>query len=248
MNNLQNLRRNALLIGAISGLFGCDDAPAAPKMETTSAAEAGTSSYAQAQGRRIAFADLEIFFEFNATDNDLGAQISLDAEGWNQLSAANPDGNNILDIIANNELGTLGITELRFETAEPSPEVVLGLFEAGTYDFAGQTVNGDRLEGTATLSHALPPAPVFTPADGDVVDPANTVIMWNPISGLAGFEVMVENVRTGRSMSVLLAPSATTLHVPTEFMEPRSSYKAEILAISTNGNKTITEHSFTTSK
>jgi hypothetical protein len=45
---------------------------------------------------------------------------------------------------------------------------------------------------------------------------------------------------------VLLGPSATKLTVPSEFMEPDSNYKAEILAIAINGNKTITEIEFST--
>ena len=106
---------------------------------------------------------------------------------------------------------------------------------------------GGILYGDAELSHDLPPAPDFTPADGAEVQAAGLVIEWVPIPGLEGYEVIVENEDTEQSMSVLLGPDATQLTVPPEFAEPGSEYKAEVLAIAENGNKTITEHLFTTS-
>jgi hypothetical protein len=137
-------------------------------------------------------------------------------------------------------------TELRFESAEPSPAEVLDAFPPGEYRFGARGVEGGKLAGTAELSHDLPPAPVFTPEDGDETDPAATVIAWDPIPGLAGYEVIVENEDTEVSMTVQLGPSATSLTVPAEFMEADTEYKAEVLAIAQNGNKTIAEHSFTT--
>lgn len=250
MRNAQGIHVSVLLMAGL-GLFACDDEPAAPDTETLAAAngprEGKASRFARGQGRRVSFADLAIFFEYNSTDDDLGAQVFVDAEAWNELSIESPDGD-ILEISATNELATLGLTELRFESAEPAPSVVLRLFDAGKYEFEGQTVNGDHLQGTATLARALPPAPVFSPEDGDEVDPANTVITWVAIAGLAGYEVIVANEQTGLSMTVELGPAATRLRVPAEFMAPRSLYKVEILAIATNGNKTITEHTFTTTR
>lgn len=242
--------RYGTLLAAFVLLIGCEDAPAGPKVAdelpaTDSPSDLDLFGFG---GPSMPFSALDVFFEFNSTDNDLGFQLFLDAEGWDKLQARDPAGKMILDFTAKKELGTLGITELRFESAEPSPGEVLALFSAGTYEFRAHEVEEDfTLEGTATLSTALPPAPVFvTPEDGDVVDPDNLVIEWEEISGLAGFEVIVETQDTGLSMSVLLGPSATSLTVPSEFMEPNSDYKAEILAISTNGNKTITEIEFST--
>ncbi len=244
-----HFRYGTLLVAGFVLLIGCEDAPAGPGVgavvDDTSPTDLDLFGFG---GPSMPFADLEVFFEFNSTDNDLGVQVFLDADGWDKIQARDPAGKMILDFTAKKELGTLGITELRFESAEPSPGEVLALFSAGGYEFRGHEVEEDfTLEGTAMLSTALPPAPVFlNPEDGDVVDPDNTVIEWDEIPGLAGYEIIVENEDTGLSMSVLLGPSATTLTVPSEFMEPDSNYKAEILAISTNGNKTITEIEFTT--
>jgi hypothetical protein len=81
--------------------------------------------------------------------------------------------------------------------------------------------------------------------DGDV-DPDNLVITWNAIGGLDGYEVIVENEDAEVALSAELGSDATSLTVSSEFMEADSDYKAEILAIAMNGNKTITEIEFST--
>ena len=244
-------RYGTLLATGLVLLIGCEDAPAGPGVgataDDTPPQDSGLDLFGFG-GPSMPFADLEVFFEFNSTDNDLGVQVFLDADGWDKIQARDPAGKMILDFTAKKELGTLGITELRFESAEPSPGEILALFSAGGYEFRGHEVEEDfTLEGTAMLSTALPSPPVFTePQDGDIVDPNNTVIEWEEIPGLDGYEIIVENEDTDLSLSVLLGPSATKLTVPSEFMEPDSNYKAEILAIAINGNKTITEIEFST--
>jgi hypothetical protein len=196
----------------------------------------------------IPFDEARIFFEFNSTDNDLGVQVLLDGDAWNRLGILDPRGERILEITAEGRLGELGLTELFFESDEPSPEEVLALFRAGNYEFEGETVEGDELEGEARLSHKLPPAPIIvTPSfPGQELDRTNTVIEWQAIPGIAGFEVIVENEDAGAEMTVPLPATTTRLHVPEEFLDPGTGYKVEVLAIAENGNKTIAEREFVT--
>ncbi|MGH9258666.1 MAG: hypothetical protein ACRD08_02030, partial [Acidimicrobiales bacterium] len=118
------------------------------------------------RGARIPFDEAQVFFEFNTTANDLGLQLFLDAEGWKRLRVADPRGREIVQITAQGTLSELGITELRFESAEPSPAEVLALFRPGEYRFRGRTAAGDNLVSTATLSHDFLPAPTFSPTNG----------------------------------------------------------------------------------
>ena len=155
-------------------------------------------------GGVLEFADLEIFLEFNSTDSDLGVHVSLDAEGWDCVRAVDPYNKTVLDIRLRRELGDLGLKELRFESVEPSPAEVLGSIPAGRYDFFGRTVEGDRLIGSAELSHVLPPAPIFTPANGALVDPNSTEIEWAGIAGLAGYELILTNEDGGSDLFVEL--------------------------------------------
>ena len=194
------------------------------------------------------FDDVRMFFEYNSTDNDLGVQVLLDGDAWNRLRILDPKGNKILDVATKGTLGSLGLTELFFESDEPSPEEVLHLIREGEYDFEGRTIEGDTLEGEVEVSHNLPPAPVILvpSAPGAVLDRTNAIIEWETIPGIAGLEVIVENEDVGAEMTVPLHAGATSLHVPAEFLDPSTGYKVEVLAISGNGNKTIAERTFLT--
>jgi len=170
----------------------------------------------------------------------------LDGEAWEVVRAFDPGQRQIFEIKALGRLEQLGLTELFFESAEPSPGEVLALFPAGIYRFTGETLDDERLMGTARLSHDLPPAPVFSPSNGELVDRNNVVIRWRAIVGVAGYQVIVANEDLGVAMTVDLKPSVTDLHVPPTFLEAGTAYTVEVLAIATNGNKTITQGAFVT--
>lgn len=252
MRLLHDVRSAVSLIALLLVAGGCDDQAWPLRAESDDLDSMADLQKAEdwevemGSARSVEFADLDVFLEFNSTDNDLGVQVFLDAEGWDRIRAKDPSGQRVLDFRAQASFGDLGLTELRFESAEPSPGEVLGSIPAGGYSFTGRTVERGRLVGTADLSHDLLPAPVFTPEEGDVVDADNTMIEWTVIAGAEGYEVIVENEERGLTLSVLLGPDATRLTVPAEFLEPNMEYKAEILAIAENGNKTITEHVFRT--
>lgn len=194
---------------------------------------------------------VRIFFEYNFTDDDLGVQVFLDGDAWRSLTIADPGGTPILQMDANGALGVLGLTELFWESHEPSPEEVLTLFQPGQYKFVVVGVEGDQITGSAALSHDLPPpAVVLSPEEDGSVDPDAATITWSHPQPrrLAGFEVIVENVTAGvQRTSFTLPSSATTVRIAPEALAgPGKSFKLEVLAVSTNGNKTIVEVPFTT--
>ena len=230
-----------------AGCGGEPTNPGLPRKHGAAKTATPAEDFAQGAGAGMPFADLAVFFEFNSTDDDLGFQVFLDAEGWGRVQARDPNDRQVLDIEGESELKDLGITELFFESAEPSPAEVLANFPPGAYSFEGITVNHAALSGTAILSHDLPPAPVFvSPLTGEEVSPVDLVIEWNAIAGLEAYEVIVANEEAGLSMTVRLPGTVTTLTVPNEFLDADASYKSEILSIAPNGNKTITEIAFDT--
>jgi hypothetical protein len=203
-----------------------------------------------------------MIIEFNASGNDVGAQVLLDGEPWRWVNIKSPDGRKILDIQSSGSLRKQGLTELFFESSEPSLDEVplatfLARFPAGEYEFEGITIEGEELEGTATFTHVIPAGPVIvSPQGGAPVDPRNAVIEWKPVtktmtgSGgivIVGYQVIVEELESGRFHSIDLPASVTRVKIPREFFDPQNSlYKFEVLAIEAGRNQTITEGSFVT--
>lgn len=205
----------------------------------------------------IKFSKAKILIELNATAQDAGIQMLLDGEGWEHASVYRPDGRKVMDVRARGSVGAIGVTELFFESAEPSLADLpladlLEMFPEGKYRIEGTTVEGRDILGVAVLSHDIPGAPnVVSPAEGGVTDPAATVIDWDPViepAGIqiAGYQVIVELPEPLMILSVDLPASVTAVTVPAEFLEPGTDYKFEVLAIAEGGDQTITEGTFTT--
>jgi hypothetical protein len=213
----------------------------------------------EVRAKTIQLADSAIRIEINDTDGDAGIQIFLDGEGWDSMVVTDPDGNEILDISAVGSVGIQGITELFFESAEPSfeeqpLEELLELFPEGLYKFDGTTTEGDTLKGKARLTHALPDGPVLVlpEEDDDAVDPENTVIEWEPVADPAGSMIVGYQVIVAQESGIFrefiaeVGPETTSVTVPAEFMAPGAEYKFEVLAIEASGNQTISEREFET--
>ena len=198
------------------------------------------------------FSIARIYIEYNSTPQDLGFHITLDGEDWRSLKIVNPKGKTIFEVAGKAAFRELGMTELFFEGAEPALSEVplaelLGMFPEGTYRFMGTTVDGKRINGTSTFTHAIPDGPtIWSEVSGD-----NVVIRWNPVTApprgfpvrnieIVGYQVIVEK------FLVTLPGSATSVTVPKEFMRsiPAGVVLYEVLAIDASGNQTITEGSF----
>jgi hypothetical protein len=202
--------------------------------------------------RGAPFPEARIYIEYNSTDDDLGFHVSLDAEDWRMVSITNPGGNTIFSVQGLGAFGTLGLTELFFEGAEPPLdevplETLLRMMPEGKYTFRGVTVEGTALLSKPTLSHAVPAGPrVMALVNGDSV-----VIRWEPVTGppagfpnraitIAGYQVIVG------SFQLTLPASSTSVTVPLEFTRAlaRGEHEYEVLAIEANGNQTITSDTF----
>jgi hypothetical protein len=201
---------------------------------------------ADATAAAVPFADAELFFELNSTDNDLGLQLFLDTDdGWKRVRVLDPSRREIILFETGSRLSRLGLTELRFESSEPSPEEVLALFPPGEYRFRGRTVEDEQLASTATLSHDFPPAPTITPSGGQVVDHRSTVVEWSAPEA-EKVEIIIEQDELEHVLDVILSGDARRLRVPPQFLQPGLEYKIEILSIGENGNRIITESTFQT--
>ncbi|WP_386811875.1 hypothetical protein [Lysobacter koreensis] len=224
-------------------------------------------------GPEIPFSEAQIFFELNDTDGDLGIHSSIDGEPWQMLEIEDPSERVILDVMPSGRLAKQGMTQLFFESAEPSfdelpPAEFFKRFPAGRYEISGITLEGDEMESTAVLSHVLPAPPGNVRVSGiaaaincDAALPAvrkPVVISWSavtashPTIGKAGplqvsrYQVFAE-LRTApfHKFSLDLPPNVTRFTVPAELADRARDLKFEIQVRGVNGNQTAIESCFT---
>lgn len=226
-------------------------------LAVSSQATAETSQATRAHVTTIPFDDSTLIIEVNSTDGDAGLQFFLDGEPWRSVEVSGPDGQKVLDVDAGGDLKDLGLTELFSESNEPPfdelpLEEFLARFPAGEYTFSGKTIEGERLTGTATLTHDIPAGPVVvSPEEDAVVPPDDVVVVWEPVTepagiDIVGYQVIVEREDPLRVFQVDLPPTATSVTVPPEFLQANTDYGVEVLAIEASGNQTITETGFQT--
>jgi hypothetical protein len=211
-----------------------------------------------------------LFFELNDTDGDLGIHGAIDGGVWSRLQIEAPGERILLNLISAGNLQRQGLTQLNFESAEPSfdeltPERFFRRFPEGRYEISGRTQSGRELQGTATLSHVLPAAPeniflsgVAAPEDCDV-RPLPTVhtpvlIEWDPVTtshpeigkkgriSISRYQLFVEGDTV--NFSVDLPPTVTRFEVPAGVTKLGKQFKFEIIARATNNNNTAVESCF----
>ncbi len=185
----------------------------------------------------IPFDEAEIFFELNNTDGDLGIHAKVDGDAWKRLEIEDKYERRMLLIKVKGRLRKQGLTELFFESDEPtfdelSPEEFFERFPEGEYEIEGITLDGEELEGEVEVSHTMPaPADNVTvsgvPAAEDCdVEPLPKVetpvtISWDAITmshpdlgntnvpvEIDHYEVVVENDDGDEVMSTILPASS----------------------------------------
>jgi hypothetical protein len=215
---------------------------------------------ADARQQPVEFTDARLKVEINATDGDAGLQIFLDGEAWREVELLDPEGAPVVDVDVTGRAESYGLTELFAESSEPPfeefpLEQFIELFPEGTYQFRGVTIDGTPMVGSAELTHAFPDGPaILSPAAGSRVRRDQVVVSWSPVTTPAGIEIggyqvlVVQEEPVLRVFSADLPASATRLAIPAEFLQPRTEYKVEVLAIEVGGNQTLTELTFRTTR
>ena len=232
--------------------------------------EQGRALAAIASAKDIPLKDAKLNIEHNATDRDTGFQGFVDSEGWRRLDVRGPTGR-VLTFNARGTLGKLGLTELFFETVEPenkdtSIKKMLAKLPEGNYKIAGPAQeNGESMgetSGKAWLTHDIPRGPrLISPAKNATVPVSGVVAEWTPvrrtITGervkVIAYQLIIEkDVDPHRHMigklglSMYLPQSVTRIEVPDGFLQPRTAYNWEVLAIERSGNQTLSSRSFRT--
>lgn len=215
------------------------------------------------------FPEAELFLELNDTDGDLGLHGSIDGGPWTDLAIEGPHDRMLLNIVSRGRLRTQGMTQLAFESAEPTfdeldPADFLRRFPEGPYEIEGRAQDGSSLESTAVLSHVLaaPPDNLMVsgvPAGEDCPEHPPlvgmpVVISWDPVTeshpeiGKSGpidvsrYQLFVE--REGVKLSLDLPPTVTKFEVPAGVTALGDTFKWEVITRTSTGNNTAVESCF----
>ena len=110
------------------------------------------------------FSEAHIFFELNDTDGDLGIHSLIDGDAWKKLEIRDPEEHKILKIDVKGALRQQGLTEIFFESAEPTfdeldPADFFARFPEGEYEVKGKTLDGEELESEVEVVHTMPAPP-----------------------------------------------------------------------------------------
>jgi len=120
----------------------------------------------------IPFEEGWLFFELNDTDGDLGIHAKIDGDEWKKLEIEDPLGRRMLKVKVQGRLKRQGLTEIFFESAEPTfeeldPVDFFNRFPEGIYEIEGKTLDGEERENEVFLSHVIPAAPAGVAINGD---------------------------------------------------------------------------------
>jgi hypothetical protein len=219
------------------------------------------------------FDEALLYVELNDTDGDLGLHGLIDGDAWETLRIVSPDGRQNLTVTARGSLREQGLTELFFESEEPTfdelaPEEFFERFPEGPWTISGRTSENDGLQSVVTLRHVMPAPPANVRVNGQAAaencdaDPlpavsAPVTLSWDPVTAshpeigesgsvdIVRYQLVVEREEPSLLVfSVDLPPGFTSFTVPEGFTALGDAFKFEILAIEASGNRTAVETCF----
>ena len=215
----------------------------------TSAMLVSAQSALGQEGGELPFSEAQLYFELNHTDGDLGFHGLIDGDAWKSLEIEAPDESVLLNVWVRNSLRKQGMTEIFFESDEPSfdelsPAQFFNRFPAGIYEVEGVTLEDEELEAEIRVSHVMPGPPGGIKVNGknsaancDATLPvvsAPVTLDWNAVTKshptvgrpnvnvtVLTYEVVGEIEREGQTPEVLVF-SATLPRTVTAFKFPET--------------------------
>ncbi len=146
---MKRIKRRVRLFGVVSGVLVL--------------AAGSSDSWAQ-DDDEVEFEVGRLFFQLNDTDDDLGIHLLVDGEPWKVLEIDDPRDRRIFYVRTQGRLRRQGLTEFKFESAEPnfeefSAERFFRRFPEGEYDVEGKGLDGTEYESEIEITHLMPAPP-----------------------------------------------------------------------------------------
>lgn len=146
---MKRINYRARLLAVVTGLF---------------VVAAGAPDSRAQDGDEAEFDVGRLFFQLNDTDEDLGIHLLVDGEPWKTLEIDDPRDRRIFYVRTQGRLRRQGLTEFKFESAEPNfeeftAEQFFRRFPEGTYDVEGKGLDGTEYESEIEITHLMPAPP-----------------------------------------------------------------------------------------
>ncbi len=218
---------------------------------------------------QLELSQVEVFFELNDTDGNLGLHAAIDGGPYTRLEIEDPYGRPLLRLSASGPLARQGLTQFDFESAEPdfdelSPEEFFMRFPEGPYAVELKR-HRDKVESVVFLSHVLAAAPSGITindqpsaqdcdADELPIVAGPVLVHWDPVTtshpsiGAFGaveilrYQFFVEQDEA--ELAIDLPPTVTDFAIPPDFTAAGGLFKFEIIARADNLNNTAVESCF----
>jgi hypothetical protein len=199
-----------------------------------------------------AFTIARVHFERNTTDGDFEVVFEAKGgtEGLTKFTVVSPDGRTVVDF-SSPDASTLGMRQFRCESPEPeNMESVRSAFPEGVYTFSGSTATGVKLHGKATLNHKVAETTSFLrpKAGAKRVSIKNLEISWTPVKNVAAYIIYLEQDESDINITATLRGTANTFAVPDGFLLPDTEYTLGIGTVTSEGNTSLIETTFTTAE
>ncbi len=215
------------------------------------------------------FAVGQVLIQLNDTDGDLGFHARVDGDAWKRLRIFDPRERKLLDLRLRGRLRRQGLTELAFESAEPTfdvlpPAVFFKRFPEGEYEIEGVALDGGELESTSVFSHLIPAAPGNLAVSGEPapddcdgeapVAESPVEIAWDAVTtshpdlGRSGdveidsYEVSIEAETTALTIDV--DGETTWVELAEGAIPSGEEVKFQVLVREAGGNETSSESCF----
>lgn len=198
----------------------------------------------------VSFEVASVHFEQNVTDGDAEVVFEVNSgnDGLTRLTVVAPDGRTVIDFTAP-DTSTLGIRSFCFESPEPMDVKSLkSAYPEGVYTFAGETTAGEKLYSQSALNHMLPATVSFVHprAGAPDVNIRDLEITWTPVKNPNAYLIEIEQDELDVKLKSKLPGDVVTLTVPDNFLLPGTTYKLSIGTVTSEGNISVVETTFTT--
>lgn len=214
------------------------------------------------------FAQAELFVELNDTDGDLGLHSAIDGGTWTLLEVDGPRNLPLLGIVSTGKLCRQGLTQLAFESQEPTfdqldPAAFFRRFPEGVYTIQALAQGGGLFRNRVRLSHVMA-APARATVNGQPAVPCDAPVLpivtspvlvdWDPVTEhhpeigkhgpvtISRYQFFVQQGDTKLSMDLL--PTVTAFEIPTSLTSAGGEWKFEIIARTSTNNNTAIESCF----